>query len=1653
MFLRFHRIWALSLAILISAFVSASSAWAVDASITNVQDAEEGVTNGRFVITLDGTVTGDTTINFTVSGTATDTTDYVISPTNSVTIAGGLDNATIDIAVDSITDTTVERDETVIITITASDNPDVDIGPTNVATMTITDNDDANVSVTTLANLAEDATDGRVEFTSTNTSDEAIVITYSVAGTATSGSDFSTPDNTATIAIGGTTVTEDFEVLPDDVPEGLETIIVTITDVSHPRGVINSDNFSDNLTITSIDTADISVINGTNGSEDGVNSTFIFNISPASSVPIDVDYTFTGTAVAGVDYNAASSGTHTIPANVTTHQLSIPILNDTDNDPNQTIIITLDSVSTGPGVIVSPDNATNTIQDNDQVIVSISPGSNGSESAEDNVTFTVSLDQPAPSTFNVYFTPDGTADAVTDYGAVPCCMITFAGGQQTETLEYTVIDDDIAEGTETITITLDNATGVGSIGSQNTASRLITDNDTAVITVNPTTVTGDEPTATAAEFTIETSNQASYPITASFVISGTATAGSDFTSPSPTSVTIPANTLSTTVDISILDDAVAEDNETIILSLDRITSGSALIGSDNSATAIVTDNDTVTVTILSSTDTDEDNATSGSFRVGLSAIAETDITANFTVLPLLPDGAIEGTDYQNVGTSITIPRGEISADVTITPIDDNISEAMESIEMTLVSADLPGVISSPPPESLSITDNDDATITIIEGDNGTEDGDNATFIISTTADAHSGYTIGYAISGDVESSDYSIAQTGTFSFASGDNMTFGIPITDDNFFEDNETLTVTLTSVTGDAVLSSDDSASVIVTNNDITEINIANTDNSSEAGPVDGTLTITLDNATTVPVTVNYSVTDNATPDEDYVELSGTVNFEIGATSKTITIDVIDDNIYEDNETITITLDNVTGPVNIGSSNTAVNTLVSDDNAMVSVALTSNAEEDGPVNGVFTLTLSQAVDQDVTVNYHFDNASSTTDNATDYTNSIYGSAVISTGTTTETISLVPIDDTNAEGDETVVIVLDNVSAGPAEIGTSTATMILVDDDATIVSVSALDNGTEGSDNASFLITLSSTSTDEIDITYTLSGTANDDIDYDALDNESASLTDTITIDNNSDNTTIFIAITDDTIDEDNETVIFTINSVTGSGAYKSLVDDSAEVIIIDNDNSSIEVSAPSSVNEGQTASFTVTLTAASSTDTTITYSDNGTATSGTDYTAPSGSLVIEAGETSGTIDIAVLTDDVTDDGETLSITLTAVSGMGSLASTPTASTTINDVTDVEKELREAVIATRKMIREDLATSLDDTRRTATNLIRGAVNRLSDENSHDYTEHCEDDGKPNGDIKVEGNDQAIEGFGKYNKTDRKCFTNDVSIASVDVAITDDGDGAETLNMNTVYASETTSDDLYSKYGYYFELSVRNREQTKDKGEIDTIRVNIGSYLIYRSAAQTYLSSYITFGASSSDYELTHNNVQASGNFMAYNMGTGLGFTGEARSRYVKFQPSFNLDLFATGYQSFDGDFKLNGTTYKRQIDQSILHKATLSISPVINFYSSSNFAEANSVTTVAPSIFCTNGSFETDCGFSLMVENISRNILGSDLTTKLSYESIGDTSTTALSLNATTHLFGNKFIKMSNKVTAKQADTSTSSSASTSGDVDVSYKVFIEMLY
>ena len=74
--------------------------------------------------------------------------------------------------------------------------------------------------------------------------------------------------------------------------------------------------------------------------------------------------------------------------------------------------------------------------------------------------------------------------------------------------------------------------------------------------------------------------------------------------------------------------------------------------------------------------------------------------------------------------------------------------------------------------------------------------------------------------------------------------------------------------------------------------------------------------------------------------------------------------------------------------------------------------------------------------------------------------------------------------------------------------------------------------------------------------------------------------------------------------------------------------------------------------------------DTVITYTLSGTATAGKDYTAPSGTVTIPAGETSATVSIAILDDELSEGAETIILTLTAISAGDSatiLAASPAA--------------------------------------------------------------------------------------------------------------------------------------------------------------------------------------------------------------------------------------------------------------------------------------------------------------------------------------------------------------------------------------------------------
>jgi len=117
------------------------------------------VTNGLFTVATSKQFTTDTNVTFTVGGTATSGTDFSTLGT-SFTFLANTNFATITTNV--LGDNLVETDETVIVTLTGTNNVGVTIGATDEATITITDDDTAELSIVATTQASEDNADGRL---------------------------------------------------------------------------------------------------------------------------------------------------------------------------------------------------------------------------------------------------------------------------------------------------------------------------------------------------------------------------------------------------------------------------------------------------------------------------------------------------------------------------------------------------------------------------------------------------------------------------------------------------------------------------------------------------------------------------------------------------------------------------------------------------------------------------------------------------------------------------------------------------------------------------------------------------------------------------------------------------------------------------------------------------------------------------------------------------------------------------------------------------------------------------------------------------------------------------------------------------------------------------------------------------------------------------------------------------------------------------------------------------------------------------------------------------------------------------------------------------------------------------------------------------
>ena len=112
------------------------------------------------------------------------------------------------------------------MTVTLTDvsgDPQITLDPeADTATVTIADNDTATVSVVAIDALAaeEGSNPGQFTVSLTQASSTATVVTYTVGGTATAGTDYTALTGTVTIPAGSLSAVIDVSVLDDDAGRG-----------------------------------------------------------------------------------------------------------------------------------------------------------------------------------------------------------------------------------------------------------------------------------------------------------------------------------------------------------------------------------------------------------------------------------------------------------------------------------------------------------------------------------------------------------------------------------------------------------------------------------------------------------------------------------------------------------------------------------------------------------------------------------------------------------------------------------------------------------------------------------------------------------------------------------------------------------------------------------------------------------------------------------------------------------------------------------------------------------------------------------------------------------------------------------------------------------------------------------------------------------------------------------------------------------------------------------------------------------------------------------------------------------------------------------------------------------------------------------------
>ena len=499
------------------------------------------------------------------------------------------------------------------------------------------------------------------------------------------------------------------------------------------------------------------------------------------------------------------------------------------------------------------------------------------------------------------------------------------------------------------------------------------------------------------------------------------------------------------------------------------------------------------------------------------------------------------------------------------------------------------------------------------------------------------------VSVDYETEDFT-ARSGTdFAFTKG-RLTFGpgetvktvlVPTLEDSVVEGAERFRLFLSNPIGvelDGEFPSLPADGIILDATTLPELSVSD---AAAAEGEDLVFEVRLSEASPVEVTATLAtVAGTAEAAADYEALTETVTFAPGETVKTVRVATLGDaDDAEGDETVGLSLVSVSQGVAVADGE-GLGTIA--DVAVVTPQITvtdASADEGSPL--VFRVDLSEATTQEVFFNFAFEGVTATAGD--DYVVKT-GGVRFFPGDKLRYITLDTVDDSAVEPDETVELVLSNVSGAVAPAANAVGTILNDDEGLPTLDITG-DESDEG-DALVFTVTVSEPSPNPIEFDFATSDvTAVAGADYDELSGR-------VTLQPNTASIQLVVFTTEDSEAEPDETLEMAISNATGAQIGQA----SARGVILNDDGQPparltvTDVSAP----EGEALVFRVLLSEPADEDIRFDFAFSGlTATAGEDFSASSGGGLIRAGDTFGFVTTSSTVDALTEDDETIRLTVT----------------------------------------------------------------------------------------------------------------------------------------------------------------------------------------------------------------------------------------------------------------------------------------------------------------------------------------------------------------------------------------------------------------------